>query len=100
MVASPIPIPAQPVVPAGGVNGGELFAPILREGYAGNRIANVEIGRAGERAGVKVRSFDRKDRWLAWRKRSKKVQAKIALRAAGRTRKTKGKKSNKKVVLP
>ena len=34
------------------------------------REANWSIGRAAERAGVKVRGFDPRDRFMAWRKRA------------------------------
>jgi len=44
--------------------GGELK---LRPGYM-YREANWEIGRAAERAKVKVREFKPRDRWTAWRK--------------------------------
>ncbi|KAL8789338.1 MAG: hypothetical protein Q9195_006865 [Heterodermia aff. obscurata] len=36
------------------------------------REANWSIGRAAERAGVKVREFDPRDRFMAWRKRAKR----------------------------
>ena len=39
----------------------------LRPGYM-YREGNWEIGRAAERAKVKVREFKSKDRWTAWRK--------------------------------
>jgi large subunit ribosomal protein L27 len=39
----------------------------LRPGYM-YREANWEIGRAAERAKVKVRQFKPRDRWTAWRK--------------------------------
>jgi large subunit ribosomal protein L27 len=39
----------------------------LRPGYM-YREANWEIGRAAERAKVKVRAFKPRDRWTAWRK--------------------------------
>lgn len=57
--------------------------------------SNYEVGKAAERKGIVVKDFDRKDRWLAWRKRTKKTQEKLLARAAKATRKTKGKKSNK-----
>jgi large subunit ribosomal protein L27 len=41
----------------------------LRPGYM-YREANWEIGRAAERAKVKVREFKPRDRWTAWRKTS------------------------------
>jgi large subunit ribosomal protein L27 len=39
----------------------------LRPGYM-YREANWEIGRAAERANVKVKEYKSKDRWTAWRK--------------------------------
>jgi large subunit ribosomal protein L27 len=39
----------------------------LRPGYQ-YREGNWEIGRAAERAGVKVREFKPRDRWAAWKK--------------------------------
>lgn len=39
----------------------------LRPGYM-YREANWEIGRAAEKAKVKVREFKPRDRWTAWRK--------------------------------
>jgi large subunit ribosomal protein L27 len=39
----------------------------LKQGYM-YRETNWEIGRAAERAGVKVRQYRRNDRWLAWQK--------------------------------
>ena len=59
------------------------------------REANASIGRAAERKGVKVREYDRSDRWLAWRKRASRVKTAMAAKAARGTKKTKGKKSNK-----
>ncbi|EXJ93435.1 hypothetical protein A1O1_01827 [Capronia coronata CBS 617.96] len=59
------------------------------------REANVSIGRAAERKGVKVRPYDRRDRWLAWRRRAARVKMGLEAKAARATRKSKGKKSNK-----
>ncbi|KAI1615544.1 50S ribosomal protein L27 [Exophiala viscosa] len=59
------------------------------------REANVSIGMAAERKGIKVREFDRGDRWLAWRRRAARVKAGMEAKAAKGTKKTKGKKSNK-----
>ncbi|KAK5940945.1 54S ribosomal protein L2 mitochondrial [Knufia obscura] len=68
----------------------------LRRGGYG--MANYEIGRAAERKGVQVTEFDRTDRWKAWRVRAKKVKEKMMARAARANRKTKGRKSSKKVA--
>jgi hypothetical protein len=66
---------------------------IIRQGTY--REANVSIGRAAERKGVKVREYDRGDRWLAWRRRAARVKVAMEAKAAKGTKKTKGKKSNK-----
>ncbi|MCJ1403019.1 54S ribosomal protein L2 mitochondrial [Xylographa trunciseda] len=50
--------------PVGNSAGGEV---VLREGYQ-YRESNWSIGRTAERAGVKVRVYNPKDRFLAWRK--------------------------------
>lgn len=63
----------------------------LRPGYM-YREGNWEIGRAAERAGITVRKFDRKDRWLAWRKRNagiKRVAQKKAIKNTGKGKKKK-----------
>jgi large subunit ribosomal protein L27 len=39
------------------------------------RESNWEIGRAAERANVKVRAFKPRDRWVAWRKANIRKQA-------------------------
>ncbi|KAH8805860.1 ribosomal L27 protein-domain-containing protein [Xylogone sp. PMI_703] len=58
----------------------------LRPGYM-YREANWEIGRAAERAKIKVRAFKPGDRWTAWRKATKRKAANIERR--GLTRKIK-----------
>lgn len=53
----------------------------LRPGYM-YREANWEIGRAAERANIKVREFKPRDRWVAWRKasiRNRKITEKKGL---------------------
>ncbi|EED18062.1 50S ribosomal protein L27, putative [Talaromyces stipitatus ATCC 10500] len=45
----------------------------LRPGYM-YREANWQIGRAGDKAGITAEKFDRKNRWLAWRKRQARAQ--------------------------
>ena len=42
---------------------------VMGKGYS-YREANWSIGRAAERAGVKVREYDPRDRFRAWRKRA------------------------------
>lgn len=41
----------------------------IRPGYQ-FRVANWEIGRSADRAGIEVKPFDRSDRFAAWRKRT------------------------------
>jgi ribosomal protein L27 len=56
------------------------------KGYA-YREANWQIGRAAERAGVKVKEFVPGDRWTAWRKSNARIQANVErkkLRNAGK----------------
>jgi large subunit ribosomal protein L27 len=61
---------------------------IMRPGQY--RIANVELARQAELKKVKVRPFDRKDRFYAWRVRTKKIKEKKLARAAmGKTKKKK-----------
>ena len=81
-----VPTPTAPI----------MRAPIMRANSY--RESNVEIGRAAEKAGITVRDYDRKDRWVAWRKRAEKVKVSMLARAAKANRKAKGKKSNKKVA--
>ena len=58
---------------------GSGFAPIMRPREY--RIANVELARQAEMNKVRVRPFDRKDRFYAWRVRNKKIKAKKLARA-------------------
>ena len=68
---------------------GSGFAPIMRPGEY--RIANVELARQAEQNKVRVRPFDRKDRFYAWRVRTKKVKArKLARAGMGRGKGRKG----------
>ena len=66
------------------------------KGYA-YREANWQIGRAAERAGVKVKEFVPGDRWAAWRKSNARIQANVEkkrLRNAGKkTAKPKARKA-------
>lgn len=61
----------------------------LRPGYM-YREANWEIGRAAERAKVKVREFKPRDRWTAWRKSSVRKAKNAEKRGLGRKIKQKG----------
>lgn len=63
--------------------------PQLRPGYM-YRHANWQIGRAAEKAGITDKSYDRKNRWLAWRKRQVKADR------AAQMKSLKGKKGSKK----
>ncbi|PTU20998.1 hypothetical protein P175DRAFT_0501632 [Aspergillus ochraceoroseus IBT 24754] len=52
-----------------GIEAGTAEAgPQLRPGYMW-REANWQIGRAGEKAGITAKTYNRNNRWLAWRKR-------------------------------
>ncbi|KAL4793357.1 ribosomal L27 protein-domain-containing protein [Aspergillus venezuelensis] len=66
----------------------------LRPGYMW-REANWQIGRAAEKAGITAKPFDRKNRWLAWRKRQAKRERAQQMRSL-RGNKKKGKKKGKK----
>lgn len=62
---------------------------VMGHGYV-YREANWSIGRAAERAGVKVREYDPRDRFMAWRKRAAKQ------REARERRVTRGNKNKRK----
>lgn len=47
--------------------------PQLRPGYM-YREANWQIGRAAEKAGISAMPYDRRNRWLAWRKRQARAE--------------------------
>lgn len=55
----------------------------LRPGYM-YRESNWEIGRAAEKANVKVKSFTPGDRWAAWRKSTRRKAANIERRGLAR----------------
>ena len=62
---------------------------VMRPGY-NYREANWSIGRAAERAGVKVKEFDPRDRFKAWRKRVvRQREAREKRIVRGRTKKKK-----------
>lgn len=65
------------------------LGPQLRPGYM-YRHANWQIGRAAEKAGITAKPYDRKNRWLAWRKRQVKADR------AAQMKSLKGKKGSKK----
>lgn len=90
-----LPVPPQAAAQTGALR---AFDPsnALRRG--GHGITNYEIGRAAERKGVRVKEFDRSDRWTAWRVRAKRVKEQMLARQAKARNKTKGKKSNKKIA--
>ena len=48
------------------------------------REGNWEIGRAAERAGVKVKAFKPRDRWTAWKKREVRFAKNAEKRSLGR----------------
>lgn len=55
----------------------------LRPGYM-YREGNWEIGRAAERAGVKVKEFKPRDRWTAWKKRTARIVKNTEKKSLGR----------------
>jgi hypothetical protein len=55
----------------------------LRPGYM-YRESNWEIGRAAERAGVRVKKFKPRDRWTAWKKREVRFAKNAEKRSLGR----------------
>lgn len=55
----------------------------LRKGYM-YRESNWMIGRAAERANIKVKMFKPGDRWVAWRKRSARKAKAEEMRTLGR----------------
>ncbi|KAF7716699.1 Uncharacterized protein PECH_008624 [Penicillium ucsense] len=63
--------------------------PQLRPGYM-YREANWVIGRAAEKAGIVAPSYNRRDRWLAWRKRQARAER------AAQMKSLKGKKKSSK----
>ncbi|KAI9887375.1 MAG: 54S ribosomal protein L2 mitochondrial [Watsoniomyces obsoletus] len=72
----------------------------LRPNYS-YREGNWEIGRAAERAGIKIREYQRGDRFLAWRKTSKRKAANVERRGLlKRTQKPKKvKKGGRKIKM-
>lgn len=83
---------SRPPTQVASISGATPPAPFNRAGTF--RESNISIGMTAERKGVQVREYDRKDRWLAWRKRGLRIQRGIAAKAARGARKaSKGKKS-------
>ena len=64
--------------------------------------SNWSIGRTAERKGIKVREYDPKDRWLAWRKRNQRSKRTLVIKAVKASRMSKAgkKKVQKKVAIP
>lgn len=79
----------EPASTAGGVPG----AP-LRPGYM-YREGNWQIGRAAEKAGITVEPFNRKNRWLAWRRRQAKAEMAKKMKSLKGKSKGRGKKKGK-----
>jgi len=71
-----------------------------RPRHAQHWESNWSIGRTADRKGIGVRDYDRKDRWLAWRKRNQKIRKTAFMKAAKASRKGKGmkKKVQRKVA--
>lgn len=67
-------------------------APQLRPGYM-YREANWEIGRAAERAGITAKEYNRRNRWLAWRKRQARVERALQMKSLKSKKKAAKKKS-------
>jgi len=63
--------------------GGEKKELQIRPGYM-YREANWEIGRAAEKAGIKVKEFVPGDRWTAWRKSAGRRKKNAEKRGLGR----------------
>ena len=64
------------------------------------RMSNYEIGLTQRPTNrPPIRPYLKKDRWYAWRKRTKMIKDKQLLQAAKKARKGKGKKSNKGMKL-
>lgn len=77
---------------SGGLTTVRPLAVSARPRYNLDRESNWSIGRTAERKGVKVREYDRKDRWYAWRKRAQKAKR----REVRRTLKSQKGKSGKR----
>lgn len=71
-----------------GKKGGETRTLTLRPGYM-YRESNWEIGRAAEKAKIKVREFKPRDRWTAWKKSTVRRAKTAEKRGLGRKAKTK-----------
>ncbi|PGG95656.1 ribosomal protein L27 [Helicocarpus griseus UAMH5409] len=69
--------------------------PTLRPGYM-YRVANWQIGRAAERAGVKAKVWNKKDRFAAWRRRTEKRKLVAQLKDAKSRKKAKKNKAKAK----
>lgn len=61
-----------------------------RPKYSLHWESNWSIGRTAERKGIKVREYDRNDRWLAWRKRNQRFKKSLALKAMKSSRMVRG----------
>lgn len=85
----------EPVATSGGYPAADATeGPQLRPGYMW-REPNWQIGRAAEKAGITVKPFNRKNRWLAWRKRQTKRERGIQMKSLKGKSKG-GKKGGKK----
>ncbi|KAH8649626.1 ribosomal L27 protein-domain-containing protein [Tricladium varicosporioides] len=83
--AKGVSVKAKPRVERKGEEGRNLT---LGKGYM-YREANWEIGRAAERAKVKVKEFKPRDRWAAWRKAAARQKANREKRIVGGKKKKK-----------
>ncbi|OJJ69343.1 hypothetical protein ASPBRDRAFT_45649 [Aspergillus brasiliensis CBS 101740] len=66
----------------------------LRPGYM-YREANWSIGRAAEKAGITAKPYNRKNRWLAWRKRTAKADRAAQMKSLKNKKKGAKKKGGK-----
>ncbi|GLA49287.1 54S ribosomal protein L2 mitochondrial [Aspergillus niger] len=66
----------------------------LRPGYM-YREANWSIGRAAEKAGITAKPYNRKNRWLAWRKRTAKAERMAQMKSLKNKKKGAKKKGGK-----
>lgn len=62
--------------------------PQLRPGYM-YREANWQIGRAAEKAGITAKPYNRKNRWLAWRKRQARADRAAQMKSLKNKKKAK-----------
>ena len=93
--ASDLITAGQPAATGGGFPAEDAASgPQLRPGYM-YREANWQIGRAAEKAGIITKPFNRKNRWVAWRKRQAKRERGAQMRSLRGKNQSKKKKAKK-----